>query len=74
MHLTNSWMHIRVIKYEKNPEYKPNTASAPKRVEHGLPAKLFCHDAADRIAQNQPKLLSFKMKNLVLLCCLIQFL
>ena len=55
-------MCIGVIKYEKNPEYKPNTAGAPECVEHGLPPKLFCHDAADRVAQNQPKLLSCKLE------------
>ena len=65
MHLRNSWVCIGVIKYEENPEYEPNAAGTPKCVEHGLPTKLFCHDAADRVAQNQPQLLPCKMKEVV---------
>ena len=65
MHLTNSWMHTGAVKHENNPEYEPNTPSAPECVEHGLPAKFFGHYTADRVAQNQPKLLSCKIKELV---------
>ena len=50
-------MRTRTVKYEKDPEYEPNAACCSERVEHRLPAELFCHDAAYGVAQNQPELL-----------------